>query len=194
MRLAPAVILACLILLGSLFGLCARAEARVRVDVDLTSQRLQVTTPAGETYVWAISSGRRGYSTPPGTYSAYRLERVYFSRKYDNAPMPHAVFFRGGYAIHGTQAVRLLGRPASHGCIRLAPAHAAFLFNLVQRHGARIAIRGTAPDPARTDTAERPARLKQARPRPVPHGPYGTPQGWGVRGQNPQGYFYYVWQ
>ncbi len=92
--------------------------------------------------------GRKGYRTPNGVFRPTRLEKNWYSRKYGGA-MPSAVFFHGGYAIHGTSAVRALGRPASHGCIRLHPANAAKLFALVKKHGAsqtRIALNGVAPD------------------------------------------------
>lgn len=131
----------------SLIGI-ASAEAGVQVRVDIASQRMQVTTTDGEVYNWAISSGRKGFRSPNGVYRPTRLERSWYSRKYGGA-MPYAVFFRGGYAIHGTTAIGNLGRPASHGCIRLHPANAAKLFALVKKHGAgstRIALNGAASD------------------------------------------------
>ncbi|GAU81895.1 MULTISPECIES: L,D-transpeptidase [unclassified Bosea (in: a-proteobacteria)] len=135
------------VLFLSLAGL-ASAQAGVQVRVDLAAQRMQVTTTDGEIYNWAISSGRKGFRSPNGVYSPTRLERSWYSRKYGGA-MPYSVFFRGGYAIHGTTAVGALGRPASHGCIRLHPAHAAKLFALVKKHGAgqtRIALNGASSD------------------------------------------------
>jgi hypothetical protein len=138
-------LLAALVL--SLAGV-ASAQAGVDVRVNIAAQRIQVTTTDGEVYNWAISSGRKGFRSPNGVYRPTRLEKSWYSRKYGGA-MPHAVFFRGGYAIHGTTAVGALGRPASHGCIRLHPAHAAKLFALVKKHGAgqtRIALNGAVPD------------------------------------------------
>lgn len=135
------------VLLLSLAGL-ASAQAGVSVQVDIPGQRMQVTTSDGEAYNWAISSGRKGFRSPNGVYRPTRLEKNWYSRKYGGA-MPYAVFFRGGYAIHGTGAIGALGRPASHGCIRLHPANAAKLFALVKKHGAgqtRIALHGAAPD------------------------------------------------
>jgi len=126
----------------------ASAQAKVDIRVDIAAQRMSVATSDGETYSWAISSGRKGFRSPNGVYRPTRLERSWHSRKYGGA-MPHAVFFRGGYAIHGTNAVGALGRPASHGCIRLHPAHAAKLFALVKKHGpsdTRIALNGAASD------------------------------------------------
>ena len=124
------------------------AVAGVNVRVDLSTQRMQVTTSDGESYNWAVSSGREGYRTIRGNFRPTRLEKKWYSRKY-GGNMPNAIFFRGGFAIHGTGAVGMLGRPASHGCVRLHPANAAKLFALVQKHGkgtTRIAVNGIAPD------------------------------------------------
>lgn len=135
------------VLFLSVFG-AAQASAGVDVRVDIAAQRMTVMTPEGEVYDWKISSGRKGFRSPNGVYRPTRLEKNWYSRKYGGA-MPHAVFFRGGYAIHGTPAVGALGRPASHGCIRLHPANAAKLFALVKKYGAsqtRIALNGAAPD------------------------------------------------
>jgi L,D-transpeptidase catalytic domain len=144
-------------MLAILFGpaIISSAQAGVQIRVDLNSQRMTVTTPDGEVRNWAISSGRQGYRTIRGSYRPYMLKTHHVSRKYGGA-MPHAIFFKGGYAIHGTSAVNRLGRPASHGCIRLAPGNARELFHLVKRHGqgsTRIAINGTAPDQGRTMVA-----------------------------------------
>ncbi len=141
----------CLMALAAMAGILGTpgiATARVDIKVDLAGQRMTVATSDGESYVWAVSSGRQGYRTPAGAYRAQRLEKKWHSRKYGGA-MPNAVFFHGGYAIHATGETGRLGRPASHGCVRLHPAHAAKLFSLVQRHGkgaTRIAINGVAPD------------------------------------------------
>ena len=70
------------------------------------------------------------------------MKLMHYSKKFDNAPMPHSIFFRGGYAIHATNAVRNLGRPASHGCVRLSPKDAAALYALVEKMGMRnVSIR-----------------------------------------------------
>jgi hypothetical protein len=116
-------------------GLGGAAEADVLVKVDKSAQRMTVEVDGKVAHVWAVSTARSGYSTPSGTYRPLRLHRMWYSQKYDLSPMPHAIFFSGGYAIHGTSAVRQLGRPASHGCVRLAPGHAAQLYALVQAHG-----------------------------------------------------------
>lgn len=109
--------------------------ARVSATVDLSTQRMYVSIGGKPAYTWAVSTGRKGYGTPTGSYRPTRMYRKYFSRKYNNSPMPHSIFFRGGYAIHGTGYVKNLGRPASHGCVRLAPGNARTLYNLVRKYG-----------------------------------------------------------
>ncbi len=86
-------------------------------------------------YQWPVSTARNGYSTPSGVYRPTGFDRYHRSSKYNNSPMPHSIFFRGGYAIHGSYEVRHLGRPASHGCIRLHPEHASELYYLVRNSG-----------------------------------------------------------
>lgn len=130
-------------LFSALLAACAMwpaaASATVVARISLSAQRADISVDGSHVYSWAISSARRGYVTPTGSYRPIRTERMWYSRKYDMSPMPYSVFFRGGYAIHGTNYVRSLGRPASHGCIRLAPAHAATFFKLVRSKGYRNA-------------------------------------------------------
>jgi hypothetical protein len=127
-----------------LFGMAAPASAGVVITVDKTAQHLSVTVNGAPRYSWSVSTARDGYRTPNGSYRPERLERQWFSRKYDWSPMPHSIFFSGGYAIHGSYEVSRLGRPASHGCIRLHPSNAATLFSLVQANynDTRIIITG----------------------------------------------------
>ncbi len=120
------------------------ASAKVRIHIDLSSQRMAVQSSSGS-YVWPVSTARSGYVTPRGSYAPTMLKRMHYSRKYQMSPMPHSIFFRGGYAIHGSYATGALGRPASHGCVRLAPGNAARLFQMVQREGASISITGSPP-------------------------------------------------
>ena len=114
--------------------LCAgsAAKAGVVVTVDKSAQQLTVEVNGATRYQWPVSTARWGYRTPNGSYRPQRLERQWYSRKYDWSPMPHSVFFNGGYAIHGSHEISRLGRPASHGCIRLHPQNAATLFELVK--------------------------------------------------------------
>jgi lipoprotein-anchoring transpeptidase ErfK/SrfK len=111
------------------------AWAGLLVRVDISSQRMTVSENGVRAYSWAISTGRKGYRTPTGSYRPTRLHRIWYSSKYENAPMPHSIFFRGGYAIHGTDRLKSLGRPASHGCVRLHPSNARKLYNLVLAYG-----------------------------------------------------------
>jgi lipoprotein-anchoring transpeptidase ErfK/SrfK len=116
--------------------LVGSARASVVIAVDKTSQQMAVSVDGAERYHWAVSTARAGYTTPNGTYRPERLERTWFSRKYYNSPMPYAIFFHGGYAIHGSYEISRLGGPASHGCVRLHPSNAATLYGLVNREGA----------------------------------------------------------
>jgi L,D-transpeptidase catalytic domain len=134
-----------LLALGLLWAIQGRALAFVSIDVDLSGQSMRVHSSDGESYVWPISSGRAGHLTPRGVFRPRAMYGMVHSAKYGNAPMPHAIFFYGQYAIHGTGAVGALGSPASHGCIRLSPGHAAALFAMVQSEGAVIRISGSAP-------------------------------------------------
>ena len=130
---------------GLLFVAQAKAFAVVSIDVDLASQSMRVHSSSGDTYVWPVSSGREGHLTPRGVFHPRAMYTMVHSAKYNNAPMPHAIFFYGQYAIHGTNAVGALGSPASHGCVRLSPGHAAALFAMVQSQGAVIRISGEPP-------------------------------------------------
>ncbi|HYW61711.1 MAG TPA: L,D-transpeptidase [Bradyrhizobium sp.] len=111
------------------------ARASVLVSIDKSTQRMSVSVDGVPRYHWAVSTGRAGYGTPSGTYRPQRMERTWFSKEYYNSPMPHSIFFHGGYAIHGSYEIHRLGGPASHGCIRLHPANAATLFAVVKQRG-----------------------------------------------------------
>ncbi len=114
-------------------------SAAVEVRIDISEQRMSVYQNGFPRHTWAVSTGRRGYITPTGNYRPTRMTKMHYSRKYDNSPMPHSIFFRGGYAIHGTGDLKRLGSPASHGCIRLHPDNARALYNLVTSVGAKNA-------------------------------------------------------
>jgi lipoprotein-anchoring transpeptidase ErfK/SrfK len=117
------------------FGAVASAEASVVVNIDRSSQRMSVTVDGMPRYNWRVSTARAGYVTPPGTYHPQMLARRWYSKKYYNSPMPHSIFFYGGFAIHGTYEISRLGGPASHGCVRLDPSNAATLYGIVEREG-----------------------------------------------------------
>ena len=107
------------------------AAAETNITISKSHQMMQVDSEYGS-YQWPVSTARKGYYTPTGTFTPYSLQTMHYSKKYDNAPMPHSIFFSGGYAIHATPHVGNLGRPASHGCVRLHPSNASTLFNIVK--------------------------------------------------------------
>jgi len=132
----------CLVGMVTAFGLALaaclssgdRASAEIIVAIDKSKQRMTVVVDGAEQHVWKVSTGTGG-GPKSGTYRPERLERKWFSRKYGMSPMPHSIFFHEGYAIHGTIYVSRLGNRASHGCVRLHPANAATLFDLVRSRG-----------------------------------------------------------
>lgn len=126
-----------------------RSHPTLKISVDLTRQRMTVREHGKVKHTFKVSSGRKGFRTPTGHYRPKWMTKMHYSRKYDNAPMPHSIFYSGGYAIHATYATGRLGRPASHGCIRLSPSNAKKLYKLVLKHkraNTRIAISGVAKD------------------------------------------------
>lgn len=133
----------------------AKPEPTLIAKVDLTAQRMTILVNGQAAHTWPISSGRQGYATPVGSFTPGWKAKMWYSKQYDDAPMPHSVFFKNGAAIHATQAVGMLGRPASHGCVRLAPANAATFYGLVGKHGlsqTRVVVFGMpkfAPEVAR---------------------------------------------
>ncbi len=138
---------AVLVLMFVSFGVIAPAEAKlVEITINKVGQKMTVRVDGRTEYVWAISSGARGYTTPSGSFKPFRLEKDHFSKEWDDAPMPNAIFFtERGHAIHGSFSVNSLGRPVSHGCVRLHPDNAALLFDLVQEAGlgnTRVVVKG----------------------------------------------------
>lgn len=115
----------------------ARSVPVVQIAVDISSQSMAVNVDGFPYAYWKVSTARDGYYTPRGAWRPFALKRMHYSRKYDNAPMPNSIFFLGGYAIHATGYVKALGRPASHGCVRLHPQNAQRLYALVQKYGMR---------------------------------------------------------
>ena len=122
------------VMIMAMFAMVTVAKADIYITVDKTSQQMYVQTPQGD-FIWPVSTARSGYHTPVGDFQPYRLEKMHYSKKFDNAPMPNSIFFIGGFAIHGTEYVGRLGTPASHGCVRLAPQNAQWLYYIVQEAG-----------------------------------------------------------
>ncbi len=120
------------------------AQAAILITIDKAAQKMTVDVDGATRWVWPVSTGRRGYDTPAGSFRPFRMEEDHYSKEWDDAPMPYSIFFTGeGHAIHGSYETRNLGRPASHGCVRIAPKNAEKLFALVQREGmekARVVV------------------------------------------------------
>ncbi|MDI1266660.1 MAG: L,D-transpeptidase [bacterium] len=112
------------------------AQAKVAISVDKDSQQMTVAVDGVERYRWPVSSGLPSHETPNGSFRTFRMEEDHYSKEFDDAPMPHAIFFtKAGHAIHGTDSVSRLGSPASHGCVRLSRENASRLFALVKQEG-----------------------------------------------------------
>ena len=123
-----------------------KPEPRLIISINKASQKMTVSLDGDTLYRWKVSTGARGYDTPSGNFRPFRLEKTHFSKEWDDAPMPHSIFFTSrGHAVHGSYHVKSLGRRASHGCVRLAPDNAAKLFALVQKTGmsnTRVIVKG----------------------------------------------------
>lgn len=123
------------VVMGLFLAMSGPSLASVVAKIDISSQRMYIIVDGKTKYTWKVSTGRGRYRTPRGNFSPGRMHKRYFSKKYRGSPMPNSIFFYKGYAIHGTNQVKRLGRPASHGCIRLHPSNARKLFSLVKSHG-----------------------------------------------------------
>jgi hypothetical protein len=136
---------------GALTFTATAAQANILITVDKSAQRMSVMVDGVQKYSWPVSTGRAGYATPGGKFTPFRLEADHFSKEFDDAPMPHSIFFTPkGHAIHGSLETKRLGRAVSHGCVRLSPANAATLFALVKEEGlnkTKVVIGGGAPAP-----------------------------------------------
>jgi hypothetical protein len=153
------------------------AQAAVVITVDKSTQQVTVEVDGATRWQWKVSTGRIGHDTPNGTYHALYLDADHHSKKYDNAPMPHSIFFTDqGHALHGTFSARQLGTPASHGCVRLDRTNATRLFALVKSEGMRnttIVITGSAAE-ARAHS-RRPAAPATVVPAAKSHAPVAQP-------------------
>ena len=143
------IVSASLLALAMTLPFAAAASANIAISIDKTTQRMSVAVDGQERYVWPVSTGRPGYATPNGNFKVNRMDADHFSQEWDNAPMPHTMFFDlHGHAIHGFADVKHLGLAVSHGCVRLSPDHAATLFDLVKAEGmanTSVSIAGRTP-------------------------------------------------
>lgn len=115
-------------------------EGGLVVVVDISEQQMTVFQDGEKRYKWIVSTARRGKITPRGRWTAKWLSRHHRSSRYKGAPMPYSIFYNGNFAVHGTNQIKKLGRPASAGCIRLHPQNAAVLFSLTKDYGLKNTI------------------------------------------------------
>ena len=165
---SAAVLLAAFLCVASI----SPAQAGILITIDKATQQMTVEVDGATRWTWSVSTGRRGYDTPAGSFRAFRMEEDHYSKEWDDAPMPYSIFFTGeGHAIHGSYETRNLGRRASHGCVRIAPRNAEKLFTLVKREGvsnARVVVRGDSDAPIMSRRqAPAPQKSQQAH-RPLP--------------------------
>jgi lipoprotein-anchoring transpeptidase ErfK/SrfK len=163
-------LLAVMVLALALAGATNRpALASILIQIDKPTQTMTVSVDGRVQYRWYVSTGATGFSTPPGTYKPFRMEVMHYSQEWDNAGMPHSIFFTSrGHAVHGSNHPGL-GTPVSHGCVRLTLTNAATLYQLVGARGmadTTVIVRG--PDPAGVYAPSKP-------PQPRPRGlfPFG---------------------
>ena len=138
------------------------ASAKILIEIDKSAQRMTVSQDGAQLYTWPVSTGLRSYDTPGGAFTPFRMEKEHYSREWDDAPMPHSIFFtQKGHAIHGTEHIRNIGRPASHGCVRLEPENARVLFALVRQEGmanTSVVLSGETPSVSAPAVARRAPR------------------------------------
>ena len=121
------------------FSIFAQSRVQVVATVSVSQQQMFLEINEGgrttTALIWKVSTGRPGLETPQGSFKPTWLDAKHKSDEYEDAPMPYAVFFSGGYAVHATEYTKRLGTPASHGCVRLSLDNAATFFNLVKTYG-----------------------------------------------------------
>ena len=172
--------------------LAAPAQAMIQITIDKTTQHMSVAIDGEPKYEWPVSTGRPGYDTPNGTFKDNRMDASHFSQEWDNAPMPHTMFFDlRGHAIHGFFDVKHLGMAVSHGCVRLAPANAAVLFSLVKAEGmanTTVVVGGSTPGGAVAGRAVEPVATEASPPPGYPPQGYYAQPGYGQPGYGQPAY------
>src|SRR6516165_12367041 len=166
-----------------------KAGSAVLISIDKTKQEMTIFLDGIEKYHWPVSTGRAGYSTPSGTYTATSMNEIWYSKQWDNSPMPHSIFFmKDGHAVHGSYEVKTLGKPVSHGCVRISPENATTLYALVKENGlenTQVVLTGVTPGGefkfARAQTAD-PGWGFFGPSFGTPFNPFGAPSYNGPRG------------
>jgi hypothetical protein len=121
---------------GLMLFAAGAAQAKISITVDKSAQLMTVAVDGVERYQWPVSTGNPSHETPNGSFRTFRMEEDHYSKEFDDAPMPHSIFFtKVGHAIHGTDSEGKLGTPVSHGCVRLSRANASTLYALVEKDG-----------------------------------------------------------
>jgi len=149
--------------LGMLFSMLPPARADILVNVSKSQQKLEVIVDGAEAFRWPVSTGRVGHITPSGSFRPHMMGRHWYSHEYGRTPMPYAVFFHRGYAMHGTMESYNLGHAASHGCVRLRPDNAAILYWLVRKHGMKNTKVVVLNGPRRNCSRRHPCRRRVCR-------------------------------
>jgi hypothetical protein len=166
---------------GLMFFAASAAQAKVSITVDKDSQTMTVAVDGVARYQWPVSSGNPSHETPNGSFRAFRMEEDHYSKEFDDAPMPHSIFFtKEGHAIHGTESEGRLGTPVSHGCVRLSRANATTLYALVEQQGVlntTVTLTGSASVALARNPRSRPATAVARRDLAPQYAPqYPTPQ------------------
>ena len=171
-----------------------KTGSAILININKAKQRMTVFVDGIEKYHWPVSTGRAGYSTPSGSYTATSMNEIWYSKEWDNSPMPHSIFFiRDGHAIHGSYEVKNLGKPASHGCVRISPENATTLYALVKQNGlgnTQVVLTGVTPG-GEFKSARAPAQAHQAQAQADPgsnFSPFGAPSYYNYY-NGPQGYY-----
>jgi lipoprotein-anchoring transpeptidase ErfK/SrfK len=150
--------------------------SQILINIDKSQQEMTVFVDGVQRYTWPVSTGKPGYATPSGTYTPTSMNEIWYSKQWDNSPMPHSVFYmKDGHAIHGTHEVKNLGKPASHGCVRLSPENALTLYSMVEKTGmqnTQVVLSGETPG------GDYKVASPQSRQR------YGPGPGWFIPGDN----------
>ncbi len=175
-------------------GSAGQARANILITIDKSTQQMSVSVDGALRWRWRVSTGAPGYDTPSGTFRAFRMEASHFSKQYDDAPMPHSIFFtQRGHAVHGYLDTRHLGLPVSHGCVRLDPRNAAALYALVKQEGvtnATVVVTGRVSDAIarRRAPGGQPdeADAAPSNPQGAPYGGYPQDQQYGGYQQSPR--------
>src|ERR1700744_2488942 len=161
-----------LIAVAGLMLITTAAQAKIQITVDKNAQMMTVAVNGVERYQWPVSTGNPSHETPNGSFRTFRMEEDHYSKEFDDAPMPHAIFFtKEGHAIHGTDSEGRLGTPVSHGCVRLSRANATMLYALVQEQGVlntTVTLTGSA-SVALARNPRRNTAVARAEPEQPPH-------------------------